>query len=449
MKKSIYITLLFCTFFVGCEQDFLAVKPDQKLVVPSTVRDAQALMDNSTMNADGPYLGEVSAGDYVLTAAFWSSMTPEIRNAYTWAADIYQGGAVPDWNKAYQKVFYANLALETLEGISPVSSEQEAYNQAKGAALFHRAWNFYLLSQQFCKPYVAQTVATDLGIALRLKSDINVKSVRSSVERTYQQIIADATQGADLLADLPSFKTRPSKWACYALLAKTYLQMGEYAQAEKYANECMKINSELLDFNTLNPSANFPFSQYNKEVIFHMVMPNVSPFTSSRVDVKAELLARYETNDLRRSCYFFANAGRTAYKGSYNGSSALFCGLAVDEIVLIAAESAARLGKIEAALMHLNRLLRFRYKTGNFTPRVESNQQALLAMILLERRKELLFRGVRWGDLRRLNLEPATAVTLNASLSGETFTLLPNALRYTFALPDEVIALSGMQQNER
>jgi hypothetical protein len=68
---------------------------------------------------------------------------------------------------------------------------------------------------------------------------------------------------------------------------------------------------------------------------------------------------------------------------------------------------------------------------------------------LLERRKELCFRGLRWQDLRRLNKEPEYAKTLTRKIDGITYTLPPNDPKYVFPIPPNVIALSGMQQNPR
>src|SRR5690606_15551644 len=73
--------------------------------------------------------------------------------------------------------------------------------------------------------------------------------------------------------------------------------------------------------------------------------------------------------------------------------------------------------------------------------------------ILAERRRELMFRGLRWTDLRRLNQDSEHAATVRHKLRDgvdeQVFTLIPNDLRYIYLIPQQVIDISGMTQNRR
>ena len=137
------------------------------------------------------------------------------------------------------------------------------------------------------------------------------------------------------------------------------------------------------------------------------------------------------------------------FKNSYTGDYRLFSGLATDELLLIKAECLARDNQPEQALLVLNNLLETRWKAGKYIPYVESDPQKVLGIILLERRKELVFRAQRWSDLRRLNKEPDQAVTLSRTVDNNTYTLPPNDVRYTFLIPQAEIQLSGIEQNPR
>jgi hypothetical protein len=97
----------------------------------------------------------------------------------------------------------------------------------------------------------------------------------------------------------------------------------------------------------------------------------------------------------------------------------------------------------------LNQLLRARWLKGTFVSFTAVNPSDALSQILKERRKELIFRGLRWSDLKRLNKESPFVTTLSRSLNGQTYTLPPNSNLYVFPIPPAEIQLSGIQQNPR
>jgi len=157
----------------------------------------------------------------------------------------------------------------------------------------------------------------------------------------------------------------------------------------------------------------------------------------------------FEQNDLRKTVLFnVASNGDKKFKGNYGNSLGGLMGPATDELYLIAAESYARLDQINSAMNYLNTLLVTRWKAGMYVPKVASNKQNALEIILLERRKELIGRGLRWSDLKRFNRDGAE-ITLTRTVNDENFTLPPNDLRYAIEIPEEVIKLSGMQQNPK
>jgi hypothetical protein len=126
----------------------------------------------------------------------------------------------------------------------------------------------------------------------------------------------------------------------------------------------------------------------------------------------------------------------------------MFSGLATDEVYLIKAECLARTGNYTQAMNVLNQLLVTRYKSGTFVPIVAANAQEALDTILAERRKELPFRGLRWSDLRRLNLEGRNII-VNRFVNGENYELLPKSNRYVLPIPENVKVLGQVEQYER
>ena len=102
-------------------------------------------------------------------------------------------------------------------------------------------------------------------------------------------------------------------------------------------------------------------------------------------------------------------------------------------------------GDKDAALVDLNTLLSKRYD-ASFVQVDAANATDALNRILLERRKELLMRGLRWIDIKRLNKEGAN-IEVKRIISGQTYILQPNANYYALPLPTDIINLTGIPQN--
>jgi hypothetical protein len=230
--------------------------------------------------------------------------------------------------------------------------------------------------------------------------------------------------------------------------------MQDYSHALLYADSSLKLYDSLLDYNTLNASLTFPVTTFNKEVLFHSVMGNELYANFPIVDTN--LYKSYNVNDLRQKIFFKANPtnGGMMFTGTYTGGVAgasrlnYFAGLATDEVYLTRSECYARAGNTTDAMKDLNALMVKRFKTGTFVPFTANNTKEALDLILTERRKETIFRGLRWSDLRRLNSDGAN-ITLTRKIDNQTYTLEPNSPRYTLPLPPDVILLTGMEQNER
>jgi hypothetical protein len=456
---------IFLLFDCQKKNDFLNQKPSTSLVVPTTLNDFQALLDNDNPNSVGvmyqsPRLAMISADDYYLTYAAWQSISIDVvdYNGYVWAKDIYQGQTgIADWNIPYKQIFYSNVALDGLKSIAITSTNQQQWNNVEGSALFLRANAFYNLSQIFCSAYDSITANSDLGLPLKLTSDINEIVQRSTVDQTYQRIILDLKNALQLVATnvTASNTGRPSRPAVYALLAKVYLSMREYSLAGLYADSCLKVYNNLLDYNTIK-SNNYSSlkTPINTEIIYQYGVTQGDTYVYLLYDhgfsVDTTLYGLYnDPSDLRIPIYFIKNSPTSInINMGYNNSEPFFNGLATDEIYLIRAESFARSGNSNAAINDLDTLLINRWKKGTFVPIISTSPSDALSKVLLERRRELILRGSRWTDLRRLNKEGYN-ITLTRYLNGQTFTLLPNSPLYILPIPSDEISESGIRQNPR
>jgi len=453
----VYLIVLVVFGLSSCKKAFLDTLPSTAVVVPSTLADYQHLLDNTVVTTGTPLLGEVSADNIYLLYNFWQSIDSREHNAHVWAADIYQGqGKVDDWDIPYQQVFYANVVLEGLHNIPVTPANQQQWQSEQGSALFLRAYAFYNLAQLFAAPYDSATAATDWGIPLRLQSDVAVPSVRASVAATYEQITSDLRLARTLLPGQVPTQTlnRPSQPAALALLARVFLSMRAYGLAGRYADSTLQRYSALIDYNSLDTQAPFPFSQFNPEVIYqsNIVYSTqcLAALAYPNTIIDSTLYRSYSSQDLRRSLFYQLNGnGLPNMKGSYANLIFPFTGLASGECYLIRAECAARAGHTDAALQDLNTLLVNRYVTGTFNPVITASPQQALDTILAERRKEMPLRGTRWTDLRRLNKEGYN-ITLTRTFNGTRYELPPNDKRYTLPIPPDILHYNpSMQQNPR
>lgn len=370
--KLFTIILLFMSMgtLMGCKK-YLEAKSDQSLVVINSNKDLQSLVDNyalkQTAGAD-----ETSADDYYLSYQNYQSLNEAQRNMYTWQNSnlfIPVGANKDAWSIIYENVYIANTVLDHIDKGAATDSNFGELNNIKGQALFLRSFSFFKAVGIWSLAFDDHTAKTDLGIPLRLTSDFNEPSKRSSVLDTYAQIINDAKQAVNLLPDIPIHVYRPSKPAAYALLAKTYLLMRKYELAELYADSCLQLKNTLLDYNSLNTSAAYPIPAFNKEIIYESYLSgnSITAISASRARIDTTLYQQYESNDLRKPAFFSIDAsGLIIFKGSYEGGPDRFAGIAVDEVLLIRAECMARRNNVDDALTDLNSLLKNRYKNGTF-----------------------------------------------------------------------------------
>ncbi|WEK35604.1 MAG: RagB/SusD family nutrient uptake outer membrane protein [Candidatus Pseudobacter hemicellulosilyticus] len=468
MKINITFLFSIATLMAvsSCGKKYLDYKPDQRQVVPQKLDDFQALLDNTTVmnEQSSTNLGLIGGDEYYVTEAQYNGIVTSTtndfqKNAYIWADQVFQGREPVqiDWTAGYNHIMLANLALGKTADSGPEAGEQEKWNLLKGNALFFRALNFYQLAQLHCPVYNAATAREDLGLPLRLDADPTIKMARSSVEDTYLRIIADLTAAEGLLPDNPVVFFRPGKAAVYALLTRVYMQQGLYDKALDYANKCLQLNSRLTDFNTLSFTGNFTFpaqGNNNVEVIFMnnaygFIIVSSTATGGSTFNADSALLKSYTPGDLRYNAYWTQSGARTVFKGSYKGTAAYFTGFATDEVYLNRAECLARTSQPAAALTDLNTLRQHRFTPGSYVELNSSDEQQVLDWVIAERRKELVVRGTRWEDLRRLNKEPRYATAIVRQLGATRYELKPGDVKWTWPLPVEAIQNGGYEQNLR
>jgi hypothetical protein len=447
----IFLLFAIVTGFISCKK-YLELKPDNKLTVPTSVNDLQAILDYSNdMNLQTtPGFGSSSTTDYFISDADYDSYPVATQKVYYWQRGEYN--FINDWSKGYHAIFNSNYCLEQISKLKISDATKLTWDNVKGSALFYRSFYFLHLLWDYAKAFDSSSYNQDLGIVLRLGSDFNVPSVRATVKQCYDRVIEDARSSLAYLPDYPLEPLRPSKSASFGLLANAFLSMRMYDSAFKYSVLYLQLNHELIDYNS-DPDINgdiandVPFKKFTKETIFYTTMNSDLLNDSWIGKIDTVLYSLYDSNDLRKTAFFMPVDGYFKFKCIYTGDNYYyFTGIATDEMYLIKAECEARKGNVANAMDDLNTLLIKRWKAGTFVPFTAANSDEALHIILTERRKELVDRGVRWMDIKRLNKENANIVLVRKK--GEIYTLQPNANYYALPLPADVVKASGIPQNE-
>ena len=457
--KYIYIILAILLVLVinSCGKEFLDEKPSKRTRVPNLLEDYGALLDNTNLNAGSTHaLGMIGGDEYYLTDVQYNTFPDRQdiqyqKNAYTWNNTIYLGGDGADWTGGYANILVCNVIMDGLKRIKEEENRQE-YNRIKGSTHFFRALNYYNLAQLFC-PVYDQSNLDKLGLPIRKEADITLKVNRSSIAETYEYILSELEVAERLLPEQSLNVFRPTKSAVNALKVRFYLQTGEYDKALNSCENILKHYNSLIDFNTLNQQPGFTFVQNgvgNPEIFFYStgILPTILANNSYNID--SVLFTSYYSNDLRGHFYFKNNqSDKLLFMGSYSGSFSYFTGFAVDEILLHQAECYARINEGGKALQTLNKLRKHRIQANAYSDLTSSDSQEILKWVLEEKKKELVLRGVRWEELRRLNKENKFKKTLTRKVGNMDYELVPDSKKWTWPLPLEAIQSGGYIQNER
>jgi tetratricopeptide (TPR) repeat protein len=453
MKYTVVIILTLLQTTACQKKDLLKEKQGTAIIVPITPGDMQALLDNEEVFAPTTSLNFICADEFYFADAALSGMEPSIASAYRYLNFRFDNDEeVPDWNNAYTQAYYTNNVLAGVKRLRG-SIDDKILDPLEGDAYFKRSYAFFNVAQVFALSYDSATASKLPGIPLRLTIDRDEVLGRSSIEATYKTIIDDLWTAVDLLPPTIDqvHRNRSSRPAAYALLARVYLSMGAYEQALNAAEKSLAEYDSLIDFNAAISNTGLLVSATNAETLYQSKMTSAGDvlfdaMVKKEVFVEPKLLAEYKNGDLRRSL-FFSKSSPAGFKPGYFGKIEPFTGLGTAELYLIMAECLVRQGDVNSGLFYLNKLLKSRWKTGQYVPYTAATPEVALNVILLERRKELVFRGLRYTDVRRLNKKQS--LPLSRTVQGHTYELPPNDFKYALPIPEQVLRFNKLvKQND-
>ncbi len=159
------------------------------------------------------------------------------------------------WTSGYQAIVGCNkmIALTTEE-------ESEETDQLIGENYYLRAYAYFELVNVFGRPY--NQGRDNLGVPLKLSSQIDDLPDRNTVGEVYDQVVADLLK-AESLMSVNKSNSYATKEAAQALLSRVYLYMEENQKSIDYANKVISSGrynllstDQLPDYTRINPDDN-------------------------------------------------------------------------------------------------------------------------------------------------------------------------------------------------
>lgn len=444
MKTKLIYTLVLAFLLSSCN-NFLDIVPVGKLI-PKTVNDYEQMFndDNSLKLLQAETF--FGAPNFAMNDAAFRSEEYYNRACYIWAKQVFDENSLSysDWSSIYSEIYIDNVVLDQING---AEGEDTHRKQVIAEARTRRAFSYLLLMGIYAKQYDEATADSDLGVSLRLSSDVSVNApARSSVKAVYSFIETEMLESWGDLPDQARTKFKISKTAANALLARLYLMMGKYDQAWTYADKALAGNSFLYDYKNIETPNRIQATNNDENYLIRYYQ-----FTNwgQGIGISNELydLFPHDSTDLRETFEISVDdTDQTLDSIYFNKMMVMTVAPTVPEMYLVRAEGYARKGdaaSLQKAMEDINHLRNFRVVAGT-EELTATTQDEVMGIVLAERRRELNIQGhLNWFDMKRLNKEPEYARTLARTVNGKTYTLAPNSNNYVLPIPYDVFGFNS------
>lgn len=434
MKLNKFIYLLFAGALLNsaCKKSFLDEQPSTDVQVQTSINTTNDLADavNGMYNAiktttlfgrDVPVLGDLLADNtYVNVTNSGRYLTT---NNYQFISSTAEPANI--YSQSYYGILQANRIIYESKKL-PASTNN---SQLMGEAYATRGLLYLNLVNWFGAAFTVNPNAPGVPLmtAPSYVTGFDLRLPRASVTAVYNQIISDLDSAYTLMPPTSTtFHAITSnyiaKYAVKAIEARAYLYKGDYANALAAAKLVVDNGGYSL---APNASAfttywSTPTSQTAKlESIFELNQNASSNLGNTGLDamysqagygdIQAtdDLYNSYSATDVRRTLLVNGlRGGQPAwiinkfpnYSNTDKDETKI---IRYAEIILTLAEAYARTSDDGSARTYLNQLAKLRDPSlAGYT----SSGAQLITDILNERRKELAFEGLRFFDLKRLNL---------------------------------------------
>lgn len=448
MKKNILSIALLSLLVWGNSCKKLDTKPTQ------SIDESSAL--NTSANVQVALVGsyhDLGSSDFYGATVFVAADLLADVNEISWSG-TYQGltqinnksipvtnGFVRDtWLFGYKAINDVNNVLSAIDVV--VANQKD---RVEGEAKFIRGAAYFDLVRMYGKAWNDGSPATNPGVPLILTPTRGItdadQKARNTVDEVYNQVILDLTTAE---AKLPSsngfFATKAS---AAAMLARVYLQKGDYANAASAANRVIasgnySLKANYADAFPSDPNGPTQISNTSEDVFAIQVnaTQGINDFntyysSNSRGDItiNSSHLSLYESGDDRLNL-FYVDGGST-YAGKFENTYGNVRIIRLAEMYLVRAEANFRLSPaapVGATPLSDVNTIRSRAKLAPLAV-------VTLASILKERKLELAFEGNTLHDDKRLQINVGS---------------IPwNSPKLIYPIPDrEIIVNANLAQNE-
>lgn len=214
------------------------------------------------------------AGDNISLSGTTSDL---LYNTYTYRRTNTSHYTANLWQFTYQAVVNVNSMIELIpEGESPEK------DQLLGENYFLRGFLYFNLCNVFGRPY-AQSPETNLGVPVKLTTDINDFPVRSTVKEVYTQVVSDMEKAVQLMTE-NKINIYASKEVAYAYLSRIYLYMGEWQKSKDCADKVISSGRYTLLQGTAYQNYSKTVPEDNTETIFAIRMNKDVDFEKYNMD---------------------------------------------------------------------------------------------------------------------------------------------------------------------
>ena len=351
----------------------------------------------SYQTSDFPTLGTITADNVIFNGTLSQYL------------QLDQNAVPPDnvitvsaYQSIYRLINSANSVIAYVPRVSDPALSTTEKNSIIGEAYFLRALGYFDLGRGWGGVQLLLGPTTDLGVIKGVK--------RSTIEQTYDQVLADLTEAEKLLTDDANTRSRAQKSAVYALRARLHLYRKQWASAEEYATKVIQNSKyELVKpyknffatpFQTKESVLELKYSANDRNSYWNLWYPSSlgGQYTLKPSETIISKLNNPSIGGSRKA--LLAGSGNSVYGVLYNtqgqNTDPAYL-IRIAELYLIRAEARAQQNQLTLALDDLN-TIKNRADVASVSI---TDKTLLLNAIDEERNVEFAFEAHRWFDLVR------------------------------------------------